>query len=64
MHLTIGELKGSGVVATLIVAGIGLTLYEPLAAAGKVALFAGIAIGILYGVLGGIGIAKRLGLRW
>jgi len=51
---------GTGIVATLIVAGILLTGTKIAPFAGSIAITAGIGIGICLGLLGIFGVAKRV----
>ena len=50
----------SGVAAILILAGIGLFLIPELKNFGQFAIFLGIFLLVVYGILGIIGIIKRL----
>ena len=50
----------TGIVGTLIVAGILLKAFKVSASAGQVAIVAGIGIGIVLGLLGIFGVLKRL----
>lgn len=52
---------GSGIVAVLIIAGIFLQSFNIEQAAGTLAIWAGVLIGIVLGVLGIVGILKRQG---
>ena len=51
---------GSGIVAVLIIAGIFLKTFEVEQGAGSLAIWAGVIIGIILGMLGIVGILKRL----
>lgn len=53
-------LGASGIVGTLIVAGIILTKLDVSASLGGLAIFSGIVIGIVLGILGIAGVIKRL----
>ncbi len=53
-------LGATGIVGTLIVAGIILTVFNVSADLGKIAIAGGIGIGIILGLLGIFGVAKRL----
>jgi Ca2+/Na+ antiporter len=58
--LGIGNLFGSGIIGVLFVAGIGMWILNiPFAG---IAIFLAILIAIIYGLLGMIGIGKRLDL--
>ncbi len=57
-----GALGGKGIVAVLIIAGIVLWVIG-LKGIGYFAIGAGIVIGIIYGLLGAAGIARRIGFR-
>lgn len=52
--------SASGIVAVLVVLGIILYMTGVAKGIGEVAIVAGVGIGILYGLLGGVGIVKRL----
>ena len=51
---------GSGIVAVLIIAGIFLKVFEVNSQAANFAVWAGIFIGVCLGVLGVIGVLKRV----
>lgn len=53
-------LKGTGIVAVLIIAGIALTKFGIATSTGDFAIKAGVTIGIILGLLGIFGILKRL----
>lgn len=53
-------LGGTGIVAVLIIGGIFLNKLDVSQEAGNVAISGGVIIGIVLGVLGIIGILKRL----
>ena len=53
-------LGGTGIVAVLIIAGILLTKLDVLPSAGSTAISGGVIIGIILGILGIIGVLKRL----
>lgn len=52
-------LAGTGIVATLIVAGIILNALNIQAALGNFAILAAVIIGVLLGLLGVVSVAKR-----
>ena len=51
---------GSGIVAVLVIAGIFLKIFNVEPRAGTFAIWAGVFIGVILGVLGIIGVLKRL----
>lgn len=53
-------LGGTGIVGVLIVAGLLLKITGISTGLGDLSLFAGIAIAIVYGLLGAVSIASRL----
>ena len=53
-------LGGTGIVAVLIIAGILLSKLDVAPSAGSIAIGGGVLIGIILGVLGIIGVLKRL----
>lgn len=53
-------LSGGGIVAVLFIIGFILIVSKVAAGLGSIALGAAIGIGILFGILGGIGIIKKL----
>ncbi len=55
-----GGFKGGGIVGVLIVAGILLTLLDVSPSAGSTAINGGISIGLILGILGILGVAKRV----
>ena len=55
--MTIGA---TGIVGTLIVAGVILIATKASAPMGSLAIFAGVMIGIILGILGVIAVAKRV----
>lgn len=50
---------GTGIVAVLIIAGIFLSGSHINAVAGQIAIWGGVAIGLIFGALGVIGILGR-----
>jgi len=50
---------GTGIVAVLIIAGIFLNGSHVNAAAGQIAIWGGVAIGLVFGALGVVGIVSR-----
>jgi hypothetical protein len=50
----------TGIVGTLIIAGILLNVFKVAPSAGNLAINGGIGIGIILGLLGIFGVAKRL----
>lgn len=55
--IAIGAISGTGIVAVLIIAGMGLEGFKmPF---GELAIGAGVLIGIVFGILGIIGILSR-----
>jgi len=50
---------GTGIVAVLIIAGILLNGSQVNAAAGQIAIWGGVAIGLVFGALGVVGIVSR-----
>lgn len=50
---------GSGIVAVLIIAGIFLTGMKANELAGQLAIWGGVGIGLLLGILGVIGVLSR-----
>ncbi|MEK6959825.1 MAG: hypothetical protein AABX47_01510 [Nanoarchaeota archaeon] len=58
--IILGGLAGSGIVATLIISGIGLYVTNVTKEIGMIAISGGVGIGILLGILGVIGVLKRV----
>jgi hypothetical protein len=50
---------GTGIVAVLIIAGIFLNGSQINVSAGQVAIWGGVAIGLIFGALGVVGIVSR-----
>ena len=59
--VNLGNLGGKGIVPVLVILGIALALFG-FSSAGNILIFFGILIGITFGILGIVGIMKRLGL--
>ncbi len=57
----VGVGAATGVAAVLLIAGIALFLIPDLKSFGQLAIFFGILLLIIYGLLGAMGIIKRLG---
>ena len=53
-------MKGVGIVSVLIIAGIALKFMNISAEASNLAIWGGIAIGILLGILGVFGVGRRV----
>jgi len=53
-------MKGTGIVATLIIAGIAISTLTGNQATGNLAINSGVSIAILLGALGVFGVAKRV----
>ena len=53
-------LGGTGIVSVLIIAGIILKVLNILPGAGSLAIILGVLIGIIFGLLGILGVVKRV----
>ncbi len=58
--ISIGGIKGTGIVATLIVAGLLLKITKASPVMGDIAIFGGIAIALFLGFLGIISVFRRV----
>lgn len=52
-------MSGTGIVSFLVLAGLFLNVTQINAAAGQVAIWGGVGIGILFGLLGTVGIFRK-----
>ncbi len=58
--ISIGTMKGTGIVATLIVAGLLLKITKASPVMGDIAIFGGIVIALFLGILGVISVLRKV----
>lgn len=58
--IAFATMKGSGIVATLIIAGIALKVLNISTGMAETAISSGIGIGIVLGLLGIVGVLKKV----
>ena len=57
-----GALKATGIVGTLVVIGVALKILDISSILSSIAIGGGVLLGLLLGLLGVVGVAKRVGV--